>query len=211
MLRCRCFGEAVQLKSGIQISNSPHPAGSGSHRSFSRFRSHHHFTFMSIQVSRMSVHASTILLIALISSVSASILQWHQVAPEPSSDRPLPETRYSHCAVVIDGKMYVTHGYYFDMTRNEASWLHNTWEFNFGTKAWSQIDTERCMLPIFYNPFFATLVLTLTFADSVPLARYGATCNEFEGNLYFHGGDDGGNSKGLRSYVHTFFSGAPAL
>lgn len=113
----------------------------------------------------------------------ASHIAWRQIAPDTG---PRPETRYSHCAIVSKSKMIITHGYFFDVSRNEAAWLQNTWIFDADAHTWSRVD--------------------LPPAHPLPAARYGATCVENDGTLIMHGGDDGGHSHGLRSYVHSFFN-----
>jgi hypothetical protein len=89
----------------------------------------------------------------------------------------------SFCA---DTEYIVTHGYFYDVAHNRAAWLDSTWSFDFERKEWERVQ----------------------FDGAIPLARYSATCATYGGDLIMHGGDDGGESQGLKSYRHSFFAGS---
>jgi hypothetical protein len=49
--------------------------------------------------------------------------------------------RYSHTATNVGREMVVTHGYFYDHTGGgAATWIDDTWGFNFDTEVWRRID-----------------------------------------------------------------------
>ena len=118
-----------------------------------------------------------------------------------------PSVRYSHCAASLDTSLFVSHGYYYEsnplraMIQSEISvssivsnetvvdapvWKDDTWIYTQKEQKWRKIEEK---------------------GERRPIARYGAVCVGLEGNVYMHGGDDGGNRWGKKMYESMPMSG----
>jgi len=111
-------------------------------------------------------------------------------------ERGVPAIRYGHAAVAGDNYMYITHGYHYDMSPSHggAIWLSDTWSF-------SLYDSDDGELAHSWR----RLHDHITHPDEGPVARYGAVATLVAGDLYLHGGDDGGHAQRLPSYQHSVY------
>lgn len=95
--------------------------------------------------------------------------------PKHIGDAEHPSVRYSHEAVTWHDKMIVTHGYFYDRSKNAPSWRDDTWSFSLtAPHTWTQL------LPIGNG------------GTSAPWGRYGHAVALHGSDLYMHGGTDGG-------------------
>eukprot|EP01062_Namystynia_karyoxenos_P012596 TRINITY_DN14543_c0_g1_i2.p1 TRINITY_DN14543_c0_g1~~TRINITY_DN14543_c0_g1_i2.p1 ORF type:complete len:599 (+),score=131.41 TRINITY_DN14543_c0_g1_i2:79-1797(+) len=90
-----------------------------------------------------------------------------------------PSVRYGTDAVPIPGGFALTHGYLFDHRNGKATWLNDTWRFEFGSARWRRIEA----------------------VNQGPSPRYKHATFSWEGGLYVLGGDDGGRG---RSHTHIW-------
>ncbi len=79
--------------------------------------------------------------------------------------------------------------YHYDMSaaHNGATWLSDTWSLSLATQRWRRLHGH------------------VVHPSQGPLARYAAIATLVGGDLFLHGGDDGGNSERLPSYKHAVF------
>ena len=116
--------------------------------------------------------------------------EWHLLFPGPSSSNdPLqPAARYGHSAASTPDALLVTHGYYYNHTQKQAFWLSDSWSFSYYERRWTQLS-PHC-----------------SDALVCPCARFGASAVLSDNILFLYGGDDGGNSRGERSYTYTLLA-----
>ena len=144
-------------------------------------------------------------------AVSAGRWQWSYLDPTPaltSSDvdsfpyhygvaewdardrdggRFIPALRYAHVAVASDRALLVSHGYHYALSGGGATWLSDTWRFEFDSRRWMRLHDH---IP---HPAVG------------PVARYAAIGVLVGGDLFMHGGDDGGNAEKVPSYKHAIY------
>ncbi|EOD24830.1 hypothetical protein EMIHUDRAFT_115773 [Emiliania huxleyi CCMP1516] len=113
-----------------------------------------------------------------------TLAAWDVVLPEHRpmiGDSAHPSVRYSACVVWHEGRIVVTHGYFYNHDIRQPAWLSDAWVFEVSRGAWRQVHRgER---------------------HGAPSARYSASAVVFDGGLYMYGGDDGGHKHSLHNYV----------
>ena len=115
---------------------------------------------------------------------ATTLAAWDVVLPEHRpmvGDSTHPSVRYSACVVWHEGRIVVTHGYFYNHDIRQPAWLSDAWVFEVSRGAWRQVHRgER---------------------HGAPSARYSASAVVFDGGLYMYGGDDGGHKHSLHNYV----------
>jgi hypothetical protein len=109
---------------------------------------------------------------------------------DKEGERGVPARRYAHSSVMRGNEMIITHGYYYDMTSvsgSGATWLSDTWSLDVSTQQWRRLHGHVI------HPSYG------------PVARYAAVATLVAGDLFLHGGDDGGNAERLPSYKHSIY------
>ena len=110
--------------------------------------------------------------------------RWVSVTPERKpvqGGADYPCVRYSASAVAYEGRLIVTHGYFYDHEHRTPGWQSDAWAFSFRDAKWTRIHAGE--------------------AAGAPSARYSATGVLFEHGLWFYGGDDGGHKESPNNYV----------
>lgn len=114
--------------------------------------------------------------------------QEKDINSKTATPKQVPRIRYAHSAVSFQKQLIITHGYLYDLHGGGgATWLSDTWSFDHASKKWTMLHPH------------------ITDPNSGPIARYAATAILSAGDMYLHGGDDGGHSLGYSSYRHSLF------
>lgn len=77
-----------------------------------------------------------------IASASGSISagDWKIISSQhDNSDPTRPRTRYSHSASLVESRMIVTHGYFYDHSGKGPQWLDDTFSFDLESKSWEKL------------------------------------------------------------------------
>lgn len=100
----------------------------------------------------------------------------------------IPALRYAHVSVATDRALIVSHGYHYALGGGGgATWLSDTWSFCLDSHRWRRLHAH------------------ISHPALGPVARYAAVGVLVAGDLFMHGGDDGGNAQRLPSYKHSIY------